>query len=178
VDDTLKRQWNPEKLELDSIDFALLEALQDDARLSNKELAAKVGLAPSSCLSRVARLLKSGVLRSFHAEVDVRALGVGLQALIAVRLRQHSQELVSQFRQHLLSFPEVLAVYQVTGPNDFFVHVAVRDVDHLRNVSIEAFTARSEMDHMETALIFEHVRNPRLPRYAQGAPSSPLSPQQ
>jgi DNA-binding Lrp family transcriptional regulator len=77
---------------LDRIDRALVRALQKDARLSNKELAAQVGLAPSSCLERVRRLRRTGVLRGFHADVAPEALGVGLQALIAVQLRQHSRQ--------------------------------------------------------------------------------------
>ena len=66
---------------LDRIDFDILAALQNDGRLSNKELAAKVGLAPSSCLERVRALRESGVLRGFRAEVDPEALGIHLQAI-------------------------------------------------------------------------------------------------
>jgi DNA-binding Lrp family transcriptional regulator len=70
---------------LDRIDFAILAALQNDGRLTNKELAGRVGLAPSSCLERVRRLREAGTLRGSHAEVDPAVLGIGLQALLAVR---------------------------------------------------------------------------------------------
>ncbi|QRN94086.1 Lrp/AsnC family transcriptional regulator [Archangium violaceum] len=155
----------PAEAELDRIDFAILEALQKNARLSNKELAAEVGLAQSSCLARVARLRETGVLKSFHAEVDARAVGIGLQAMIAVRLRQHSRELVEEFRRHALSLPQVLAVYHVAGANDFLLHVAVRDADHLRDLGMDAFTTRPEVAHLETSLIFEYVRSPGMPLY-------------
>ena len=79
---------------LDRIDRAILAALQQNARLANKELSARVGLAESSCHERVKRLVQSGVLRGFHAEVDPRALGVGLQALVAVRLARHTSAAV------------------------------------------------------------------------------------
>jgi DNA-binding Lrp family transcriptional regulator len=154
-----------ETANLDAIDYAILEALQKNARLSNKELAAEVGLAQSSCLARVTRLRETGVLKSFHAEVDARAVGIGLQAMIAVRLRQHSRELVEEFRRHALSLPQVLAVYHVAGANDFLVHVAVRDADHLRDLGMDAFTTRPEVAHLETSLIFEYVRSPGLPLY-------------
>ena len=160
----------PVKPELDRIDFAILRALQNDARLSNKELAAEVGLAQSSCLARVTRLRETGVLKSFHAEVDPRAVGIGLQAMIAVRLRQHSRELVEEFRRHALSLPQVLAVYHVAGANDFLVHVAVRDADHLRDLGMDAFTTRPEVAHLETSLIFEYVRSPGIPLYRPGEP--------
>lgn len=158
---------------LDRIDFAILEALQKNARLSNKELAVEVGLAQSSCLARVARLRETGVLKSFHAEVDARAVGIGLQAMIAVRLRQHSRELVEEFRRHALSLPQVLAVYHVAGANDFLVHVAVRDADHLRDLGMDAFTTRPEVAHLETSLIFEYVRSPGLPLYRTSEPEKP-----
>ncbi|MBZ4420649.1 Lrp/AsnC family transcriptional regulator [Myxococcus sp. RHST-1-4] len=158
---------------LDRIDFAILEALQKNARLSNKELAAEVGLAQSSCLARVGRLREAGVLKSFHAEVDPRAVGIGLQAMIAVRLRQHSRETLEAFRRHTLSLPEVLAVYHVAGANDFLIHVAVRDADHLRDLGMDAFTTRPEVAHLETSLIFEYVRSPGMPLYRPGEPEKP-----
>lgn len=152
---------------LDRTDFEILAALQKDGRLSNKELAALVNLAPSSCLERVRRLRREGVLRGIHADVDLRALGVGLQAMIAVQLRQHSREIVETFRTHVLELPEVTALYHVAGKHDFLVHVAVRDADHLRDLAMDAFTARAEVAQIETSLIFEYVRDCVWPQYEQ-----------
>jgi DNA-binding Lrp family transcriptional regulator len=151
---------------LDRIDRALVRALQNDARLSNKELAARVGLAPSSCLERVRRLRQAGVLKGFHAEVAPGALGIGLQALIAVQLRQHSRQDYGTFRAHAQALPEVLALFHVTGAHDFLVHVAVRDASHLRDLALDAFTTREEVAHIQTSLIFEYTRTPALPDYA------------
>ena len=77
---------------LDRIDRQILAALQNNARLSNKELAAVIGLAPSSCLERVRKLEESEVLRGYHADVAPAALGVKLQAMVAVRMREHSRD--------------------------------------------------------------------------------------
>jgi DNA-binding Lrp family transcriptional regulator len=147
---------------LDKIDFAIISALQNNARLSNKELAARVGLAPSSCLQRVRRLTRARVLRAFHAEVDPAALGVGLQALVFVRLARHSRRQVDAFRRHALALPQALALHHVSGQHDFIVHVAVRDADALRDLTMDAFTTRPEVGQIETHLIFEHVRRPEL----------------
>jgi DNA-binding Lrp family transcriptional regulator len=151
------------KTSLDRIDCEILAALQNNARLSNKELAARVGLAPSSCLARVRRLQEERVLRGFHAEVDLAAFGIGLQALIAVRLRQHSRRVLERFRAHLLSIPEVVSIYHVAGRQDFLVHVAVRDADHLRDMALDKLTTRPEVAHLETSLIFEHLRREAQP---------------
>ncbi len=149
--------------ELDAIDLALLEALQTDGWLSNKELAARVGLAPSSCLVRVRRLRERGVLRGCHADVAPAALGVGLQALIAVRLGRHRREDVQAFLSHTRALPEVIGWCHVTGAADFLVHVAVRDADHLRDLAMDGFTTRDEVAHLETSLIFESERRLALP---------------
>jgi DNA-binding Lrp family transcriptional regulator len=117
---------------LDRIDHEILAALQKNARLSNKELAAEVGLAPSSCLARVARLIRDGVLRGFHADVDPKALGIGLEALVFVRVVRHQSALMAGLWDHLISLPEVREVYYVAGSHDLVVHVVVRDVEHLR----------------------------------------------
>lgn len=154
---------------IDRIDFELIELLQNNARLSNKELAAAVGLAPSSCLARVQRLRAEGVLRGAHTEVDPEALGVGLQALIAVQLRQHSRAKVKAFWKHALALPEVLAVFHVAGLHDFQVHVAVRDAHHLRDLALDAFTTRPEVAQIQTSLIFEWAKGHRMPNYLQPA---------
>ncbi len=148
---------------LDPIDCGILDALQKNARLSNKELAARVNLAPSSCLERVRRLREDRILRGSHCEVDPHALGIGLQAMIAIRLRRHDREGVTAFQEHALAVREVVAVYHVTGANDFLVHVAVRDAEHLREIALGAFTTRAEVVHMETSLIFESAVKGELP---------------
>lgn len=153
------------KSALDRTDRAILAKLQKDARLSNKELAAAVGLAPSSCLVRVQRLQKEGMLRGFHAFVDPGALGIGLQALIGVQLKQHSRAKVRAFTQHLLSLPEVVALYHVTGAFDFQVHVAVRGPEHLRDLALDAFTSRPEVQSLQTAMLFDTVWKDQWPDY-------------
>jgi DNA-binding Lrp family transcriptional regulator len=155
---------------LDRIDRQILHALQNDGRLSNKELAARVGLAPSSCLSRVKRLQDEGVLQGFHARVSPRALGIGLQAMIQVEFRAHSREIIERFRDEVLARREVLAVFYVAGRTDFLVHVGVADAEHLRALVMDAFTTGTDVRHVETNLIFEHRADPVLPDYLDPGP--------
>jgi len=150
-------------MKLDVTDRAILAALQKDAGLSNKELARKIRLAPSSCLQRVRRLREAGALRGLHADVAPEAMGIGLQALIAVRLTHHLEKDVVVFRQQLRGRPEVVATYYVSGGIDLLAHVVVRDVAHLRTLGVEAFTSHRLVAHVETSLIFEHERANGLP---------------
>ncbi len=151
---------------LDRTDYDLLRLLRKNARLPNKDLAEKVGIAPSTALERIRRMRESRVLLGYHAEIAPQALGVALQAMVSVRLARHSRALVDGFHQHLLSLPEVLACYHVAGADDFLVHVGVRDSEHLRSFTLAAFTEREEVAHIETRLIFEFRRNVELPAQA------------
>ncbi len=150
---------------LDRIDRELLALLQKDARISNKELAAAVHLAPSTCLQRVRSLRDEGVLGSAHSEVDPRALGIGLQAMVMVRMQNQSRDGVESLRSALLARPEVLAIYEVAGRMDLHVHVAVRDSTHLRDITLDALSSRPEVRQVETAVIFSYARAPVLPDY-------------
>lgn len=148
---------------LDRIDYALLRLLRKNARLPNKDLAEKVGIAQSTALERVRRMREDKILLGYHAEIAPEAIGVGLQAMVSVRLAKHSRALLDGFHQHLLSLPEVLACYHVAGADDFLAHVGVRDSEHLRNFTLTALTERDEVAHIETRLIFEFQRNVELP---------------
>jgi DNA-binding Lrp family transcriptional regulator len=152
----------------DRIDFAILDALQKNARLSNKELAAKIGLAPSSCFARVRKLTDAKVLQGFHAEVNPVVLGVGLQAIIAVRLARHSRDKFRSLYEHIHHLVEILQVFHVSGVNDLLLHVAVRDVAHLRDLVVDQLATRSEVANCETSVIFSLFRNARLPVYIRG----------
>ena len=107
-----------------------------------------------------------GVFSGFHAAVDPQVMGIGLQAMIAVRLRRHSAEEVQAFELHAQALPEVISLSHVTGPNDFLVRVVVRDADHLRQLAVSGFTTMREVDHIETALIFEHKEKGTLPDFS------------
>ena len=159
------------KKTLDRIDYEILTLLQNNARISNKEIAGRVGLAASTCLVRIRLLQNSGVIRGFHAEISPSSLGYGIQAMIAVRLIRHFKADVDAFRQHALSLPEVVQLYHVAGPIDFLIHVWARDSDHLRDLAMTAFTSRKEVSHIETELIFEHVRSSELPAFTRANPN-------
>jgi DNA-binding Lrp family transcriptional regulator len=152
-------------MDIDRIDCEILHELRNNARLSNKELADRIGLAASSTLVRVRSLQSAGLLLGYHADVEPKCLGVGLQAMISVRLRRHSEEDVVAFRSHALALPEVVRLYHVAGALDFLIHVWVRDPEHLRDLAMTSFTSRPEVGHIETGLIFEHAQSIDLPNY-------------
>ncbi|MCP2286061.1 DNA-binding transcriptional regulator, Lrp family [Promicromonospora umidemergens] len=138
---------------LDSVDRALIDELQMDGRLSNKVLAQRVGVAPSTCLARTQRLQNAGVIRGYHAEIDPAAVGRGLQAMLMVRLTTHSRPLLGPFVEWVRRLPQARAVHHVSGPDDFLVHVACADTDELQRLVLD-LTARGEVGRVQTDLVF------------------------
>ena len=150
---------------LDRIDVGILTALQNDGRLSNKELAARIGLAPSSCLERVRRLRERGHLRGVHADVNPDTLGVGMQAMISVTMRDQSQAILERFVGVMTATPEVVALFNLAGATDYMLHVMVRDTRHLQEFILQNLASRQEIRAYTTSLIFSHERSWELPCY-------------
>lgn len=145
---------------LDRIDHEIIELLQNDARMTNKDLAARVGLAPSTALARVQRLTEEGVLAGFSARVEPELLGLALQVVVFVQLASHRRADSHAFIEDILARPEVVQVFYVGGAQDLVVHVMARDTDDLRRVVLEGIAAHDLVRHLETNLVFEHHRQP------------------
>ena len=143
---------------LDPIDRRILAALVRDARIANNALAAEVGIAPSTCLGRVRAMREAGVIRGYHADLDPDAIGVPLQAMIAVRLRAGARDRMRLFTERMQRRPEVRNIYFLAGADDFILHVAARDTDDLRSFVVENLNSDADVAGTQTSLIFEHLR--------------------
>jgi DNA-binding Lrp family transcriptional regulator len=143
---------------VDRIDRTILGILAKNARITNKELASSVGLSQSACLERARRLTERGILRGAHAEIDPAALGIGVQALVAVQLKRHTRKAVAAFEHKAISLPQVLTLFHVTGRNDYVVHTVSQDMDHLRDFTLDAITSLPEVQRVETSLVFRTTR--------------------
>ncbi len=148
---------------LDRTDIAILGFLQNNARLSVKEIAAEIGLAASSTHERIKRLRDTGVLLRTHVEVDPKALGIGLEALFMIELSKHERGTVDSFLDDVVRVPEVRFAFLVTGRYDLVVHVVVRDTTHLKDLALDQFTNRPGVTRIETSIIFDARRRYELP---------------
>lgn len=147
---------------MDELDRAILAQLQSDARRSNRDVAAAVGVAPSTALERTRALRERGIIRGAVLDVDLAGIGRGVQALIAVRIRPPSRPVIEGFRDWVTSLPETLGVFVTTGNEDFIVHVAVPDNDSLYGFVIDRLTQRREVADVRTSVVYEHLRNTRI----------------
>jgi DNA-binding Lrp family transcriptional regulator len=144
---------------MDELDSALVVALQADGRRSNRELAAMLGVAPSTALERVRALRTRGVLAGTHAQVDLPSIGRPVQAMITVRVRPQSRAVVQGVRDFVLSLPQTLQVFVTTGSEDLMVHVAVPSTQALQDFVLDALTQRKDVAGLRTEVVYEHARN-------------------
>ncbi|GLY92533.1 Lrp/AsnC family transcriptional regulator [Actinoallomurus iriomotensis] len=149
---------------MDELDTQIVRLLQTDARQSNRELARRLGIAPSTCLERVRTLTRRGVIRGYHADISLPALNRGVQGLVAVKLRVSSRTAIDAFKDFASRLPEVLSVFVISGDDDFLVHVALQDLDQLHAFLIDRLSKRKEVAGFRTSVVFQQVRNPVLER--------------
>lgn len=147
---------------MDELDRAILRELQSDARRSNRDVAAAVGVSPSTALERTRALRERGIIRGAVLDVDLAKLGRPVQALIAVRIRPPSRAVIEGFRDYVTALPETIGVFVTTGSEDFIVHVAVEDNDSLYAFVIDRLTQRREIADVRTSVVYEHIQNSRV----------------
>jgi DNA-binding Lrp family transcriptional regulator len=141
---------------LDDVDRILVRELQENARITNAELAEIAGIAASTCVARVRNLVQNGVITGFFAEVSPKALGLELEVLISVTLRAGARANLSSFMTEMRALPEVVQVFFLGGSEDFIVHLAVRDSDHVRDFVLENLSNNPVVASTRTNMVFEH----------------------
>ena len=124
------------KDDLDAIDCRIVATLQADGRLSNIELAARVGLSPSPCLRRVKRLERDGYIDAYRAVLQRERIGLGLSVFVGVKIEGHANDQALAFEKAVLAMPEVVAFHLVSGEVDYFLEVVVPDLEHYRQFLI------------------------------------------
>ena len=116
--------------DLDPIDRRIVAALQADGRLTNLELAERVGLSPSPCLRRVKRLERDGYIETYRAMLQRNRLGLGLTVFVGVKIGGHANVEAEAFQEAVVAMPEVVACHLVSGEADYLLEVVVPDLEH------------------------------------------------
>ena len=148
---------------MDDVDSAIVAELQRDARQTNRDLARVVGVAPSTCLERVRLLRERGVLAGYTARVDLPALNRRVQALVTVQVRPLTRDVIDSIHDSLIVLPEVLAVFVLAGGDDFLVHVAVQDIEHLQAFLLDRLSQRREIVGFRSSVIYQHSMKQVVP---------------
>ncbi|MBQ9817174.1 MAG: Lrp/AsnC family transcriptional regulator [Proteobacteria bacterium] len=146
---------------MNQLDKNILETLQRQADISNKDLAAQNGLAESSMLNRVKNLKEKGIITAYRAVINPKAIGYSVQALIMINLSQHQIQSIASFEERLMQIPEVKVGYHLTGRYDYALHVVLRDIDHLATLIKNTLSKLPGLERQETFLIFSSVKEER-----------------
>jgi len=148
-----------ERRPLDRIDRRILQTLQEDGRLSNVELARRVGLSPTPCLERVRRLERGGYITGYRALLSPQKLDAALLAFVQVTLDRTTPDAFEQFRTTILSRSEILECHMVAGGFDYLLKVRVRDMAAYRHFLGETLTAIAAISQTHTYVVMEEVKS-------------------
>jgi DNA-binding Lrp family transcriptional regulator len=149
---------------MDAFDLSLLQALQGDGRLTNFELAARVGLSASQCSRRRAALEAAGVIESYHATLSNEALGLGVTAFIQVTLAAHSPGNSRAFHQLITSLDDVQEAYALTGEADYLIRLTVPDLKALARILNDVLLPHDSVAHVRSSIVLERLKQTtRLP---------------
>ncbi|MDQ0321190.1 DNA-binding Lrp family transcriptional regulator [Pararhizobium capsulatum DSM 1112] len=146
------------RAELDSIDIRILRALQADGRMTNVELASRVGISAPPCLRRVRRLEEKGIIEGYHAILNGPSLGLDLVAFCMVGLRHQSEANLKSFALATADWPLVRQAWMVSGDSDFLLHCVAENLTTFQDFVIEVLTANEQVDTVRSMLTIRQVK--------------------
>ena len=138
---------------IDAVDRAILATLQEEGRVTNVELARRVGLTAPPCLRRMRALEETGVIRGYHAELDGQALGYGIMVLALVSLRSQAEDDLRQFEAHVAALPEVRECFMLNGEIDFILKIVAHDLQSFQQFLTSRLTAAPNVASVKTSLV-------------------------
>ncbi len=145
-------------MKLDKFDKLILNALQDNGRLSNQELADQIGLSPSACLRRFKALESSGIITGYRTILDAKALGLDLMALIHISMDKHTKERFNQFEQAVQALPNVLECLLLTGQSaDYQLKIVVKDLEAYQDLLLNHITQIKGVSGIHTSFVLRKV---------------------
>ncbi|WP_336961205.1 Lrp/AsnC family transcriptional regulator [Sphingobium aquiterrae] len=154
---------------IDDIDLQILAELQDDGRMTNVDLARRVGLTAPPCLRRVRALEESGAIKSYHAVVDPGTLGYTITVFAMVSLRSQAEADLKAFEDHVAKLPEVRECHMLNGEIDFILKVVAKDLQSFQQFLTSRLTPAPNVASVKTSLTIRTSKNePGVPLRAQG----------
>jgi DNA-binding Lrp family transcriptional regulator len=149
---------------LDSIDRHILQLLQGDGRMTNIELARRVGISPPPCLRRVRALEAAGLIRGYHADLLPEALGFGITVFAQIGLLSQAESDLQAFERLIAGYPEVREAHMLAGETDFLLKIVASDWDSYQRFLSDKLTAAPNVAHVKSALVL------RVSKFAPGVP--------
>lgn len=143
---------------LDETDRKILALLQDDARLTNNDIAERIHLSPSQCSRRRARLERDGLIAGYHARVDGEKAGFGLVNFISVTLSTHNRNNAARFAELMTRLPEVQEAHALTGEMDYILKVVTKDLRGLSDFVNETLLPHEAVQNVKTSIVLQTLK--------------------
>lgn len=154
---------------MDAVDIRILNELQVDGSLTNLELAKRVHLSPSPCLTRVKALENAGVIDRYVALVQPKSLGLNLSVFISISLKEQSKSALAAFEKSIADHDEIMECYLMTGDSDYLIRVAVADITALEKFILEQLTPIAGIEKIRSSFALKQVKyKTALPLPAMG----------
>jgi Lrp/AsnC family transcriptional regulator, leucine-responsive regulatory protein len=150
---------NQPRRDFDQIDLKILDVLQKDGRISNADLADKVGLSASPCLRRMRALEEDGVISGYRADLDPVQLGLTILAFVEVRISRHGAGTAAVFREAMMKERLVVGCYMVTGSYDFLLKVVARDLESYKAFTLETLLGMPDVQDIRTSIVLDLIKN-------------------
>ena len=146
-------------MDLDFKDKHLLEELQANSRITNTELAKRIGLSPSSTLERVKKLEVSGIIEKYITLLNPRKAGYSCFTFVEIKLARHGETPVEDFISSITLIPEVLECHHITGEADFLLRVATKDIPAYEELILHQLSALANVQSMKTSVVLSTFKN-------------------
>lgn len=143
---------------LTAIDARILAALQDEGRLTNQDLAERVGMSTSPCWRRVRQMEEQGLIQGYRAVLDRRRIGLGVLAFVRVKIDSHSESEAHAFERDVLQLDDVVACYSIAGDADFLLQVVSRDLDTYADFAMAVIRRLPGIEEMQTMFVLKEIK--------------------
>ena len=149
-------------LKLDKIDRKILDILQSNAKITNAQLSKEIGLSPAPTLERVKKLELSGVIKSYHAKLDIEKIGLGVSTFVYVTLKGHNKKNIDVFLEEINKIEEVIECHHITGSGDFILKIIAEDIASYQKLMLEKVSDIAVVDNLQSMVILSTFKDSKV----------------
>lgn len=147
---------------LDETDKKILEILQSRAKITNAKLSEEIGLSPAPTLERVKKLEQTGIITSYHAQLDPAKIGLGVTTFVLVTLTGYNRINIESFVKQINKIPEVIECHHITGAGDFILKIIARDISSYQRLILEKVSDIKEIDNLQSMVVLSTYKDSKV----------------
>lgn len=151
---------------LDKIDLKILRILQDNSKITNLDLSKKIGLSPAPTLERVKKLEQTGIIESYHAQINAKAIGLNVKTFVLVSLAWQMENALDKFLDKVREIPEIVECYIITGEADFLMKIVTKDIPSYEHILFKTLSQIEEIERLKTLMTLSTVKETKVLPYS------------